>query len=85
MYRVRLNGVNLVNVPVRKGHDTKIYWGVLDVVSETNWEVSNPKGDTTYTNGYKPQKMPLPVGTYQLKLGGQGQPLTIRNGETTEM
>lgn len=85
MYRIKLNTVELLDVPIEKGHDTKLNWGILDIVSETNWILADESGKANLNSGNKPIKMALPVGTYTLKLGGQPQEVIIKKGETVEM
>jgi len=84
-YKITINNAPVLNVPVNKGHDTKLKCGVLDVVSEGIWYLYDETGKDYYTSGNEPQKMPLPVGTYSLKLGNVAQNVVIKNAETVEM
>lgn len=84
-FRLKLNTVPVLNVPVEKGHDTKLKYGVLDIVSETTWGLYDEANKTYYISGNKPVKLALPVGTYTLRLGGVGQTIVIANGKTAEM
>ena len=84
-YKFTINNAPVLNVPVKKGHDTKLKCGVLNVVSEGVWYLNDESGKTYYTSGNTPTKMPLPVGTYSFELGGSKQTVVIKNGETVEM
>ncbi|HEY0356243.1 MAG TPA: hypothetical protein VGC29_08570 [Flavisolibacter sp.] len=84
-YKVTLNDVPVLNVPVKKAHDTRIKCGTLSVVSEGVFYIYDETKTTSFTSGNKPIKMPLPVGTYQFELNGQFQVLVIKEGEIVEM
>ncbi len=84
-YKITVNNVPVQNVPIKKGHDTKLKCGILNIVSEGLWYLNDETGKTYYTSGNKPKKMPIPVGTYSLKLGGVSQPVVVKNGEAVEM
>ena len=84
-YKFTINNAPVLNVPVKKGHDTKLKCGILDIVSEGIWYLNDETGKTYYTSGDKPQKMPLPVGTYSLKFGEASQTVIIKEGESVEM
>lgn len=84
-YRITLNDVPVLNVPVKKGHDTKIKCGTLSVVSQGVWYLYDETGTTSYTSGNKAKIMPVPVGTYKLEINGQKQTIVIKNEETVEM
>jgi len=84
-YKITLNNVPVLNVPVQKSHDTKLKCGTLNVVSEGVWYLYDETGTTSYTSGNKATKMPVPVGTYMLEINGQKQPVVIKNKEMVEM
>lgn len=84
VYRFTLTNVPVENVPIQKGHETRLKAGFLDVVSEGDWHLYNESKEEQHTSGNKPKKIPLPVGNYQLKLGGQFYPFTIKDKETVE-
>ena len=83
-YRFTLTNVPVENVPIQKGHETRIKAGFLNIVSEGDWHLYNETKEKAFTSGNKPKKLPLPVGSYQLKLGLQFYPLVIKDGETVE-
>ncbi|HLG41323.1 MAG TPA: hypothetical protein VI461_16710 [Chitinophagaceae bacterium] len=83
-YRFTLTNVPVDNVPIKKGHETRLKMGFLSVVSEGDWHLFNETKDKQYTSGNKPKKIPLPVGSYQVKLGGEFYPVIIKDGETVE-
>jgi hypothetical protein len=83
-YRFTLTNVPVDNVPIQKGHETRLKAGFLNIVSDGDWHLYNDTKEKAYTSGNKPKKLPLPVGSYQVKLGGQFYPLIIKDGETVE-
>lgn len=84
VYRFVLSSVPVENVPIQKGHETRLKAGILDLVSEGDWHLYNATKEKAFTSGNKPKKLPLPIGSYQVKLGGQFYPFTIKDGETVE-
>jgi hypothetical protein len=84
-YKFTINNAPVLNVPVKKGHDTKLKCGTLDVVSEGVWYLNDETGKIYYTSGNQPTKMPLPVGTYTFKIGDMEQKVVIKEGKTEEM
>ena len=83
-YRFTITSVPVENVPIQKGHETRIKMGFLNVVSEGDWHLYNDAKEKAYTSGNKPKKIALPVGNYQLKLGTQFYPVIIKDKETVE-
>ncbi len=83
-YNIKLNTVPVENVPIEKGKETRLKAGFLDIVSEGNWELRSESKEKFLTSGNKPQKLALPVGSYQLKLGTQFFPVSIKDGATVE-
>ncbi len=83
-YRFTITNVPVENVPILKGHETRLKMGFLNVVSEGDWHLYSDSKEKQYTSGNKPKKLPLPVGSYQLKLGLQFYPVVIKDGETVE-
>lgn len=83
-YRFTLTTVPIDNVPIKKGHETRLRAGFLNLVSEGDWHLYDESKEKAYTSGNKPVKMVLPVGSYQLKLGGQFFPMIIKDSATVE-
>ncbi|HLF45773.1 MAG TPA: hypothetical protein VI548_05080 [Chitinophagaceae bacterium] len=83
-YYFRLNTITVQNVPIEKGKETRLKAGYLSIVSEGNWHLYDETQKKFHTSGNKPKKIALPVGSYQLKLGGQFYPVIIKDGETVE-
>lgn len=83
-YRFTLSTVPVENVPIRKGHETRLKAGFLNLVSEGDWHLYDESKEKFYTSGNKLGKIALPVKSYQLKLGGQFFPVIIKDGETVE-
>lgn len=73
-YRFVLTTVPVENVPIQKGHETRLKAGFLNIVSEGDWHLYNETKEKLYTTSNKPKKMVLPVGSYQIKLGLQFYP-----------
>jgi hypothetical protein len=83
-YRFTLTNVPVDNVPIQKGHETRLRAGILSVVSDGNWILYGDTKEKQYTSGNMPKKIPLPVGNYQLNLGTQFYPFVIKDGGTVE-
>ena len=83
-YAIKFTGVQLQNVPVQKGHETRLKVGFLNIVSDGSWDLYDAAKENIHTSNTKPQKIALPVGSYQLKLGGNFYPVVIKDGETEE-
>ena len=84
-YNFVLTTVPVENVPIQKGHETRLKAGFLNIVSEGHWELYNHTKENLFTTGNKTGKIVLPVGNYQLKLGGDFFPAVIKDGETVEL
>ncbi len=84
-YKITINNVPVLYVPIKKGHDTKLKCGVLNVVSQSYWDLSDEKGETMYTSNDGPMKIPVPIGTYTFNQGGQKHKVVIEEGKTLEM
>lgn len=84
-YRFTITAVPVENVPIQKGHETRIKMGFLNVVSEGDWHLYNDTKEKQYTSGNKPKRIALPVGSYQLKLGTQFYPVVLKDAETVEL
>ncbi|MDZ7623832.1 MAG: hypothetical protein U5J96_05215 [Ignavibacteriaceae bacterium] len=84
-YYFRLNTITVQDVPIEKGKETRLKAGYLSIVSEGEWNLYDESKKKFHTSGNKPKKIALPVGNYQLKMGGQFFPLLVIDGETIEM
>jgi hypothetical protein len=83
-YLIHLNNLPVENVPIQKGHVTRLKAGFLNVVSEGTWQIYNESKEKQLTSYNKPMKFVMPVGNYQLSIGGQFYPVTIKDGKTVE-
>ncbi|MGZ8550920.1 MAG: hypothetical protein ACXWV2_09670 [Chitinophagaceae bacterium] len=83
-YRFTLTNVPIDNVPIKKGHETRLRAGYVNLVSEGDWHLYDESKEKAFTSGNKPVKLVLPVGSYQLKLGGQFFPMIIKDSVTVE-
>jgi len=84
-YNFQLNTVLVENVPIEKGKETRLKAGFLNIVSEGVWQLYDETKKIFLTSDNKPKKMALPVGSYQLNLGGQFFPVVIKDLETVEL
>ncbi|MBC7947772.1 MAG: hypothetical protein H7Y42_07830 [Chitinophagaceae bacterium] len=85
VYRFTLSTVPVDNVPIQKGHETRLKSGFLNVVSDGDWHLYDSAKEKAHTSGNKPKKLALPIGSYQLKLGLNFYPFEIKDGETVEL
>ncbi len=83
-YRFTISEVSIENVPIKKGHITRLKSGFINIVSDGVWHINDETKEKQHTSGNKPRKVALPVGSYQLNLGGQFYPVIIKDGETVE-
>jgi len=84
IYNFQFNSIMVENVPIERGKETRLKTGVLQIVSGGVWELYDESKEKLHTTGNKPKKFALPVGSYQLKLGGQFYPVVIKEGATVE-
>jgi len=84
-YRFLITNVPVDDVPIQKGQETRLKIGFLNIVSEGNWHLYTESKEKQYTSGNKPKRIALPIGNYQLKLGTQFYPVTIKDKETVEL
>src|SRR5688572_11961228 len=81
-YKITLNLVPVDNVLIKKGHDTKLKTGVLDIPYNEVWYLYDETGEIYVTSGNSPGKLALPIGNYTLKIDGAGQQVMV--GETLD-
>ncbi|MGZ8536696.1 MAG: hypothetical protein ACXWV9_00470 [Flavisolibacter sp.] len=84
-YRFLITTVPVDDVPIQKGHETRLKIGFLNIVSEGVWDLHTESKDKQYTSGNRPRRIALPIGNYQLRLGTQFYPVTIKDKETVEL
>ncbi|MGZ8536697.1 MAG: hypothetical protein ACXWV9_00475 [Flavisolibacter sp.] len=84
-YNFVISTVPVDNVPIQKGHETRLKIGYLNIVSEGVWNLLTESKEKIHTTGNKPKKLALPIGNYQLKLGTDFFPVTIKDKETVEL
>ncbi|HEY6062506.1 MAG TPA: hypothetical protein VIV35_02795, partial [Chitinophagaceae bacterium] len=84
LYKVKISNAEINDVKVQQGMETRLKAGILSLVSPAEFKLY----DITQRNfiGYykSPEKIGLPVGTYQLSLNGRFRQITIKDGETIE-
>jgi hypothetical protein len=83
-YELKVSGKLVPNVPVQARSDTNVRVGVLRVSAsdQTHWEILD--GGTAIANGYGMKLVGLPVGAYSLRISGQTESFTIRDGQVTD-
>ena len=84
VYRFVLTEVPVDNVPIKKGHVTRLKAGFLNIVSEGDWHLYDDTKEKAFASGNKPKRIALPIGSYQLKLGQEFYPVLIKDGKTAE-
>ncbi len=86
IYDVEISKKRLTGVPIQSAHDTRVKVGVLQVNAggSTRVDVVDKDGQSALTGGYGNQTIGLPVGTFQVKVAGQAEPVTIDDGKVTE-
>jgi len=83
-YELKVSGKLVPNVPVQARSDTNVRVGVLRVSAsdQTHWEILD--AGTAIANGYGMKLVGLPVGAYSLRISGQTESFTIRDGQVTD-
>ena len=86
IYEVEISKKRLAGVSIQPAHDTKVKVGVLQVNAggSTRIDVVDADGQTPLAGGYGNQTIGLPVGTFQVKVAGQAESVTIVEGKVTE-
>lgn len=78
-YKITLNLAPVENVLIKKGHDTKLKTGVIDVPHTEVWYLYDETGKTYHSSGIKPEKLLMPAGNYTLKVGSQSSIVKVKN------
>ncbi len=75
----------LSGVPVRRGMDTRILAGMLNLnLSGTEWVIYDETKTTVIEQGYSVWRLGLPVGKYYVKVNKDFVEVVIKDGEITE-
>ena len=85
-YEVEVSRKRIIAVTVQPAHDTRVRVGVLRVIAGSNTRVDllDAKDDRALTGGFGSQEYGLPVGPIQIKVAGQAETVTIKDGQITE-
>ena len=85
-YEVEISKKRLIGVSIQSAHDTKIKVGILQVNAgeSTRIDVVDGDGQTLLVGGYGDQTFGLPVGTFQVRVAGQSESVSIEEGKVTE-
>jgi hypothetical protein len=81
-YELKVSGKLVPNVAVQARSDTNVRVGVLSANDQTHWEILD--GGTAIANGYGMKLVGLPIGAYSLRVSGQTESFTIRDGQVTD-
>ncbi len=75
----------LSGVPVRRGMDTRIRAGMLNLnLSGTEWVIYDETKTIVMEQGYSVWRVGLPVGKYYVKVNNDFAEVVIKDGEVTE-
>ena len=77
-YKITLNNAVVENVPVKKGQDTELKTGLMEINHNELWYLYDESGETYNSSGLKPQKLLMPVGNYQLKVGEVAHTMIVK-------
>ncbi len=85
-YDITISKKRLAGVAIQSAHDTRVKVGVLQVYAggSTRVDVLDRDGEPTLAGGFGNQTIGLPVGTFQVQVAGQAEPVTIEDNQVTE-
>ena len=85
-YDVVINGKRVSDVTIKSGHETNVKVGVLHVNAgkDTRVDILDATTSRSMTGGYGEKSFGLPVGSVDVKIAGQTEPVTIEEGKVTE-
>jgi hypothetical protein len=85
-YAVVISGKRVEGVIIQSAHDTKVKVGVLRVSagSGTRIDLVDSITQKEITGGYGKQVFGLPIGTVQVRIAGQSEPVMIQDGKITD-
>jgi len=86
IYDVEISKKRLPGVVIQSAHDTRVKVGVLQVNAggSTRIDVVDKDSQSPLSGGYGNQTIGLPVGTFQVKVAGQAETVTIEENKVTE-
>ena len=86
IYEVEISKKRLAGVSIQSAHDTRVKVGVLQINAGRSTRVDVVDGDdqSALTGGYGNQTIGLPVGSFQVKVAGQAETVSIEEGKVTE-
>jgi hypothetical protein len=83
-YEVTISGKKVSNVTVQAGHDTNVKVGVLRISASQNTRGAVLDGGHEIAGGQGNQLIGLPVGSFEVKVAGQSEQVTISAGQITD-
>ncbi len=84
-YKIFFTYIPLTGVPIQKGMNTRLKAGILDVVTTGQWSIYDENKTKAHVVYYKPTKIGLPIGKYNIQINGQYQLVEIKEGTVTEL
>lgn len=85
-YDIEISKKRLSGVAIQSAHDTRVKVGVLQVYAggNTRIDVLDRDGQPTLAGGFGNQMIGLPIGSFQVQVAGQAEPITIEDNRVTE-
>ena len=83
-YNIFFTYIPVLGVPIQKGMNTRLKAGLLNVVTAGQWQIWNEEKTKVHVVYYKPSKIGLPIGRYNIQYNGQYIAIEIKEGEVTE-
>jgi len=83
-YDVMISGKRVSNVTVQAGYDTQVKVGVLRVTAGKQTKSEVLDGGKMIASGHGDHLVGLPAGSYDLKVAGKTETITIQDGQITE-
>jgi hypothetical protein len=83
-YDVVISGKQVSNVTVQSGHDTNIKVGVLHVSAGAQTRSEVLDSGKVLAGGYGEHLVGLPAGSFEVRVSGQAETVTISEGQITD-
>lgn len=85
-YDINIGGHKVGGVPVESRSDTIVKVGVLQLIGsdKTRFEIFEPAGKKGLQTLFGQNAIGLPIGTYEVEVNGQREPVTIQEGRVLE-
>lgn len=83
-YEVIVSGKRVSNVTVKAGHDTNVKVGVLRISAAKETRTAVLDGGNEIAGGHGNHLVGLPAGSFDVKVAGQTESVTISEGKITD-